>query len=58
MATAMEIALRGPSGEPVDLWRTIVSHGVASLPPADLDEDAEVMTVTLPVGSVTDTLSP
>jgi 3-methyladenine DNA glycosylase/8-oxoguanine DNA glycosylase len=49
MATAMEIALRGPSGEPVDLWRTIVSHGVASLPPADLDEEAEVMTVTLPV---------
>jgi 3-methyladenine DNA glycosylase/8-oxoguanine DNA glycosylase len=49
MATAMEIALRGPSGEPVELWRTIVSHGVASLPPADLDEDAEVMTVTLPV---------
>jgi 3-methyladenine DNA glycosylase/8-oxoguanine DNA glycosylase len=49
MATAMEIALRGPSGEPVDLWRTIVSHGVASLPPADLDEDAEVMTVTLPI---------
>lgn len=49
MATAMEIALRGPSGEPVDLWRTIVSHGVASLPPADLDEDTEVMTVTLPV---------
>ena len=49
MATAMEIALRGPSGEPVDLWRTIVSHGVASLPPAVLDEDAEVMTVTLPV---------
>ena len=49
MATAMEIALRGPSGEPVDLWRTLVSHGVASLPPADLDEDAEVMTVTLPV---------
>jgi 3-methyladenine DNA glycosylase/8-oxoguanine DNA glycosylase len=51
MATAMEIALRGPSGEPVDLWRTIVSHGVASLPPADLDEEAEVMTVTLPVAA-------
>lgn len=49
MATSMEIALRGPSGEPVDLWRTIVSHGVASLPPADLDEDARVMTITLPV---------
>ena len=52
MATSMEIALRGPSGEPVDLWRTIVSHGVASLPPADLDEEAEVMTVTLPVAGV------
>jgi 3-methyladenine DNA glycosylase/8-oxoguanine DNA glycosylase len=49
MAASMEIALRGPSGEPVDLWRTIVSHGVASLPPAELDEDAELMTVTLPV---------
>ena len=49
MATSMEITLRGPSGEPVDLWRTLVSHGVASLPPADLDEDAEEMTVTLPV---------
>ncbi len=44
-----EIALRGPSGEPVDLWRTIVSHGVASLPPAEVDEDAQVMTITLPV---------
>jgi len=44
-----EIALRGPAGEPVDLWRTIVSHGVASLPPAEVDEDAQVMTITLPV---------
>lgn len=45
----MEIALRGPSGEPVDLWRTLVSHGVASLPPSDLDEDARVLTVTVPL---------
>jgi 3-methyladenine DNA glycosylase/8-oxoguanine DNA glycosylase len=45
----MEIALRGPSGEPVDLWRTLVSHGVASLPPSELDEDARVLTVTVPV---------
>jgi N-glycosylase/DNA lyase len=44
-----EIALRGPRGEPVDLWRTIVSHGVASLPPAEVDEDAQLMTITLPV---------
>ena len=49
MATSVEIPLRGPAGEPVDLWRTIVSHGVASLPPAEVDEDAQVMTVTLPV---------
>ncbi len=49
MATSVEIALRGPAGEPVDLWRTIVSHGVASLPPAEVDEDAQVMTITLPV---------
>ncbi|HEU4942446.1 MAG TPA: hypothetical protein VFT18_04220 [Gaiellaceae bacterium] len=46
---SLDIALRGPAGEPVDLWRTIVSHGVASLPPADVDEDEQVMTVTLPV---------
>lgn len=45
----MEIALRGPSGEPVDLWRTLVSHGVASLPPSEHDEDARVLTVTVPV---------
>jgi N-glycosylase/DNA lyase len=50
MATTLQLALRGPAGEPVDLWRTIVSHGVASLPPADVDEDARVMTVTVPVG--------
>ena len=45
----MEIALRGPAGEPVDLWRTLVSHGVASLPPSQLDEEARVLTVTVPV---------
>jgi N-glycosylase/DNA lyase len=49
MASSLEIPLRGPAGEPVDLWRTIVSHGVASLPPAEVDEDARVMTVTVPV---------
>jgi 3-methyladenine DNA glycosylase/8-oxoguanine DNA glycosylase len=45
----MEIALRGPAGEPVDLWRTLVSHGVASLPPSQLNEEARVLTVTVPV---------
>jgi 3-methyladenine DNA glycosylase/8-oxoguanine DNA glycosylase len=45
----MEITLRGAGGEPVDLWRTLVSHGVASLPPAEIDEEARVMTVTVPI---------
>jgi 3-methyladenine DNA glycosylase/8-oxoguanine DNA glycosylase len=45
----MEIALRGPRSEPVDLWRTLVSHGVASLPPSELDEEARVLTVTVPI---------
>jgi 3-methyladenine DNA glycosylase/8-oxoguanine DNA glycosylase len=48
----MEMALRGPAGEPVDLWRTLVSHGVASLPPSELDEEARVLTVTVPLRGV------
>jgi 3-methyladenine DNA glycosylase/8-oxoguanine DNA glycosylase len=49
VASEIEIPLRGPGGEPFDLWRTLVSHGVASLPPSELDEDARVLTVTVPV---------
>jgi N-glycosylase/DNA lyase len=44
-----ELRLRGAGGEPVDLWRTIVSHGVASLPPQDVDEESRTLTATLPV---------
>ena len=44
------LELRGAGGEPVDLWRTIVSHGVASLPPARIDEDARTFEYTLPNG--------
>jgi 3-methyladenine DNA glycosylase/8-oxoguanine DNA glycosylase len=47
--STIELSLRGPGGEPVDLWRTLVSHGVASLPPSQLDEEARVLTVTVPV---------
>ena len=43
-----ELELRGPAGEPVDLRRTLLSHGVAALPPAALDDDACELTVTLP----------
>jgi 3-methyladenine DNA glycosylase/8-oxoguanine DNA glycosylase len=52
MSSFAELALRGPAGEPVDLRRTLLSHGVASLPPATLDEAAcELMvTVTAPNG--------
>jgi 3-methyladenine DNA glycosylase/8-oxoguanine DNA glycosylase len=48
MATA-EIELRGAGGEPVDLWRTVNSHGLNFLPPAQIDEDARMLTITLPV---------
>jgi len=44
-----ELPLAGAGGEPVDLWRTIVSHGVADLPPNRIDEEARVLELTLPV---------
>ena len=44
-----ELPLVGAGGEKVDLWRTIVSHGIAALPPARVDEDARVLEMTLPV---------
>jgi 3-methyladenine DNA glycosylase/8-oxoguanine DNA glycosylase len=47
IASTLEFPLVGPGGEPVDLWRTLNSHGVASLPPMRLDEDARTLTVTL-----------
>ena len=48
-AVQLTIPLRGPSGEPVDLWRTLVSHGVADLPPMQVDEDKRTLTATLPL---------
>ncbi len=48
MTATIELPLVGAGGEPVDLWRTIVSHGVAELPPARVDEDARTMEITLP----------
>jgi 3-methyladenine DNA glycosylase/8-oxoguanine DNA glycosylase len=49
MPTSLQLRLKGPGGEPVDLWRTLVSHGVAELPPAELDEDARTLKVTVPI---------
>ena len=54
-----EIPLRGAGGEPVDLRRTLHSHGVASLSPHRLDGDTLEVTVALPGGRArTVTLAP
>jgi 3-methyladenine DNA glycosylase/8-oxoguanine DNA glycosylase len=46
---ALEVELVGAGGEPVDLWRTIQSHGLVDLPPMRIDEDARALDVTLPL---------
>lgn len=43
----MRIGLVGAGGEPVDLQRTILSHGVAGLPPMRSDEEGRSFEVTL-----------
>jgi N-glycosylase/DNA lyase len=49
LCVQLTIPLAGPAGEPVDLWRTLVSHGVADLPPMRVDEEERTLTATLPV---------
>jgi hypothetical protein len=44
-----DVLFRGAGGEPVDFARTIVSHGVAELPPNWLDLSGRVLETTLPV---------
>jgi len=44
-----ELELRGAGGEPVDLWRTLTSHGVADLAPQVVDEGARELETTLPL---------
>jgi 3-methyladenine DNA glycosylase/8-oxoguanine DNA glycosylase len=46
---ALEIELVGAGGEPVDLRRTLGSHGVADLLPNRLDEEAWALETTLAV---------
>ena len=41
-----ELRLVGAGGEPVDLARTLASHGFADLPPLLLDEDARTLELT------------
>jgi N-glycosylase/DNA lyase len=42
-----ELKLKGAGGEPVDLWRTLSSHGVADLPPNVIDDEARTLETTL-----------
>ena len=45
----LSVRLEGPGGEPVDLWRTLLSHGFHDLPPMVLDTDAKTLALTVRV---------
>ena len=47
--TKLELPLRGAGGEPVDLRRTINSHGLVSLPPMEPLDDGTALRITLPM---------
>ncbi len=47
MSETIDLVLRGAGGEPVDLWRTLVSHGFMDLAPLRVDEAARTLDVTL-----------
>jgi N-glycosylase/DNA lyase len=46
VTTDLQLPLTGPGGEPVDLWRTMNSHGFAELSPTRLDEEARTLEIT------------
>ena len=46
-----ELRLAGPGGEPVDLWRSIQSHGLVDLPPMRIDEAGRALEITVPLPS-------
>jgi 3-methyladenine DNA glycosylase/8-oxoguanine DNA glycosylase len=48
-ADPIELRLRGPGGERVDLWRTLISHGFHDLAPMSIDEVARSLDLTLRV---------
>ena len=49
--TAIELPLRGKGDEPIDFARTILSHGVAELPPNRVDLERPTLETTLAVGT-------
>lgn len=50
MSETFEFRLAGAGGEPVDLWRTLNSHGFVDLPPMRSDAATRSLEVTLPLG--------
>jgi 3-methyladenine DNA glycosylase/8-oxoguanine DNA glycosylase len=50
VSVQLEFELAGAGGEPVDLWRTLNSHGFVDLPPMRLLSDSRSLEVTIPVG--------
>jgi 3-methyladenine DNA glycosylase/8-oxoguanine DNA glycosylase len=50
-AWSAELALAGAGGEPVDLWRSIQSHGLVDLPPMRIDDEAGALEITVPLPS-------
>jgi 3-methyladenine DNA glycosylase/8-oxoguanine DNA glycosylase len=48
-AWTAELRLTGAGGEPVDLWRTIQSHGLVDLPPMRIDDEARALEITVPL---------
>lgn len=48
-AGALELPLVGAGGEPVNLRRTILSHGVADLPPMRIDDATPALEATVPL---------
>ncbi len=47
MPTTHRLQLVGPRGEPVQLWRTLRSHGLTELPPNQRDELRRKLTVAM-----------
>jgi hypothetical protein len=45
----LTLELRGAGGEPIDLRRTLFSHGLVELPPMNVAEDASWLEVTIPL---------
>jgi len=50
--TTVDLRLRGPGGEPVDLVRTLNSHGFVDLPPMRPSPDYRSVELTLRVVDV------